>query len=115
MRFIGRSPFAFVWMMLAAWIAFGGSRGLDFDLSVGLVLFVMAAALPWIIRTTASHHISARKYGGPAVPLFGSGYRDGPSNRPRGLASDHSGAGLAGAGGNVDWRGLRLRPLVERS
>jgi ribose/xylose/arabinose/galactoside ABC-type transport system permease subunit len=47
-------------MMLAAWIAFGGSRGLDFDLSVGVVLFIVAAALPWLIRTTASHHIQAK-------------------------------------------------------
>ena len=52
--------FAFVWMMLAAWIAFGGSRGLDLDLSVGIVLFIVAAALPWLIRTTASHHIPAK-------------------------------------------------------
>ena len=52
--------FAFAWMMLAAWIAFARERGLDFDLSVGLVLFVIAGALPWIIRTTASHHMPAK-------------------------------------------------------
>jgi hypothetical protein len=52
---------AFIWGALAAWLAFGRARGVDFDLSIGLIIFIMAAALPWIIRKTASHHISAEK------------------------------------------------------
>lgn len=52
---------AFAWMMITAWVAFGRERGLDFDLSVGIVLFAMAGAIPWIIRKTASHHISAKR------------------------------------------------------
>ena len=46
---------AFAWMMIAAWLAFGGTSGTDLDLAVATVLFIVFLALPIIThRTTAN-------------------------------------------------------------
>ena len=45
---------AFAWMMVAAWLAFGGSSGTDLDLAVATVLFVVFLALPIIMHRTAA-------------------------------------------------------------
>jgi hypothetical protein len=47
--------FAFAWMMLAAWLAFGGATGTDLDLAVATVLFVVFLALPIIMHRTAAN------------------------------------------------------------
>ena len=43
---------AFAWMMVAAWLAFGGVRGTDLDLAVATVLFVVFLTLPIIMHRT---------------------------------------------------------------
>ena len=45
---------AFAWMMMAAWLAFGGTSGTDLDLGVATVLFVVFLALPIIMHRTAA-------------------------------------------------------------
>ena len=47
---------AFAWMLLAALIAFSRDGEADFSIAVGIFLFTVFAALPWLIYTTASHH-----------------------------------------------------------
>jgi len=46
---------AFAWMMVAAWLAFGGTSGTDLDLTVATVLFVVFLALPIIMHRTAAN------------------------------------------------------------
>ena len=46
---------AFAWMMVAAWVAFGGTSGTDLDLAVATVLFVVFLALPIIMHRTATN------------------------------------------------------------
>lgn len=51
---------AFAWMLLAALIAFSRDGETDFNIAVGIFLFAVFAALPWLIYMTASHHKHAR-------------------------------------------------------
>jgi uncharacterized membrane protein YtjA (UPF0391 family) len=44
---------AFAWMMVAAWLAFGGTAGTDLDLAIATVLFIVFLALPIIMHRTA--------------------------------------------------------------
>lgn len=44
---------AFAWMMLAAWLAFGGTKGTDLDLAVATVLCTVFFAIPILLRRTA--------------------------------------------------------------
>ena len=46
---------AFAWMMVAAWLAFGGASGTDLDLAVATVLFIVFLALPIIMHRTAAN------------------------------------------------------------
>ena len=48
---------AFAWMMVAAWLAFGGTSGTDLDLAVATVLFVIFLALPIIMHRTAANRV----------------------------------------------------------
>ncbi len=48
---------AFAWMMLAAWLAFGGTGGTDLDLAVATVLFAVFLALPIIMHRTAANRV----------------------------------------------------------
>ena len=54
---------AFVWMIVAAWIAFGTSREADFALAAASVLILIFLMLPFIIFVTASHHMKAKQEG----------------------------------------------------
>jgi len=45
---------AYVWMMLAAWVAFGGNGEADLALSFAVVLFVMFFTVPFLLRRTAA-------------------------------------------------------------
>ena len=45
--------FAFAWMMLAAWLAFGGTAGTDLDLAIATVLFAVFLGIPLILYRTA--------------------------------------------------------------
>lgn len=51
--------FAFVWMLLAAWIAFGTAREADFTLAFASLLFFIFLGLPVLISITARHHMTA--------------------------------------------------------
>jgi uncharacterized membrane protein YtjA (UPF0391 family) len=53
--------FAFAWMMLAAWLAFGGASGTDLDLAVATVLFVVFLALPIIMYRTARNRLQRQR------------------------------------------------------
>ena len=46
---------AFAWMMVAAWVAFGGTTGTDLDLAIATVLFVVFLALPIMMHRTAAN------------------------------------------------------------
>jgi hypothetical protein len=50
----------FAWMLLAAWFAFSRDGETDFNIAVGIFLFAVFAALPWLIYMTASHHKHAK-------------------------------------------------------
>ncbi len=45
---------AFGWMMLSAWLAFGGTMGTDLDLAVATVLCAIFLALPIFMHRSAS-------------------------------------------------------------
>ena len=45
--------FAFAWMMLAAWLAFGAATGTDLDLAIATVLCTVFLAIPIIMYRTA--------------------------------------------------------------
>jgi hypothetical protein len=47
-------------MLLAAWIAFSRDGETDLNIVVGIFLFTVFAALPWLIYLTASHHKRAK-------------------------------------------------------
>ena len=46
---------AFAWMMLAAWLAFGGAAGTDLDLAIATVLCTVLLGIPFVLRRTAGH------------------------------------------------------------
>ncbi len=48
---------AFAWMILAAWLAFGGATGTDLDLAVATVLCTVFLAIPVILRRTATNQL----------------------------------------------------------
>ena len=48
---------AFAWMMVAAWLAFGGTSGTNLDLAVATVLFAVFLALPIIMHRTAANRV----------------------------------------------------------
>lgn len=50
---------AYVWMMLAAWIAFGAHATADINLGIATVVMVVFTAIPCLIYVTATHHKSA--------------------------------------------------------
>lgn len=50
---------AFVWMLLAAWIAFGTAREADFTLAFASLLFFMFFAILLFLSITARHHLTA--------------------------------------------------------
>jgi len=45
--------FAFAWMMVAAWLAFGGPSGTNLDLAIATVLCTVFLAIPIIMYRTA--------------------------------------------------------------
>ena len=45
--------FAFVWMMLAAWLAFGRAAGTDLDLIIATVLCTVLLGIPILLYRTA--------------------------------------------------------------
>ena len=49
--------FAFVWMMLAAWLAFGGAAGTDLDLAIATVLFTVFLGIPILLYRTARNRL----------------------------------------------------------
>ncbi len=53
----GTVVLAFVWMMLAAWLAFGGTRGTDLDLAVATVLCTAFLGIPIILSWTARNRL----------------------------------------------------------
>ena len=48
---------AFVWMMLAAWLAFGGARGTDLDLAIATVLCTVFLGIPILLHRTARNRL----------------------------------------------------------
>jgi uncharacterized membrane protein YtjA (UPF0391 family) len=52
---------AFAWMMIAAWLAFGGASGTDLDLAIATVLFVVFLALPIIMYRTARNRLQRQR------------------------------------------------------
>ena len=48
---------AFSWMMLSAWMAFGGTTGTDLDLAVATVLCAVFLALPIVMYRSASSRL----------------------------------------------------------
>ena len=48
---------AFAWMMVAAWLAFGGTSGTNLDLAVATVLFAVFLALPILMHRTAANRV----------------------------------------------------------
>ena len=48
---------AFGWMMLSAWLAFGGTTGTDLDLAVATVLCAVFLALPIVMHRSASSRL----------------------------------------------------------
>jgi uncharacterized membrane protein YtjA (UPF0391 family) len=56
---------AFAWMMVAAWLAFGGSSGTDLDLAIATVLFVVFLALPIIMHRTAANRQGHEPHSAP--------------------------------------------------
>jgi hypothetical protein len=46
--------FAFAWMMLAAWLAFGGSVGTDLDLTIASILCAVFLGIPFVMHRTAT-------------------------------------------------------------
>ena len=49
--------FAFVWMMLAAWLAFGSARGTDLDLAIATVLCTVFLGIPILLHRTARNRL----------------------------------------------------------
>ena len=49
--------FAFVWMMLAAWLAFGGTAGTDLDLAIATALCTVFLGLPILLYRTARNRL----------------------------------------------------------
>ena len=49
--------FAFVWMMLAAWLAFGGAAGTDLDLAIATVLCTVFLGIPIVLYRTACNRV----------------------------------------------------------
>ena len=49
--------FAFVWMMLAAWLAFGGAAGTDLDLAIATVLCTVFLGIPILLYRTARNRL----------------------------------------------------------
>jgi len=49
--------FAFAWMMLAAWLAFGGAAGTDLDLAIATVLFTVFLGIPILLDRTARRQL----------------------------------------------------------
>ena len=49
--------FAFVWMMLAAWLAFGGATGTDLDLAIATVLCMVFLSIPIVLYRTARNRL----------------------------------------------------------
>ena len=58
---------AFGWMMLSAWLAFGGTTGTDLDLAVATVLCAVFLALPILMHRSASSRLDRSSQG---VGLF---------------------------------------------
>jgi type IV secretory pathway VirB2 component (pilin) len=52
---------AFVWMLLAAWIAFGTAREADFTLAFATLLFLIFFAILAFISVTARRHMAAQE------------------------------------------------------
>ena len=48
---------AFAWMMIAAWLAFGGATGTDLDLAIATVLCTVFLAIPIIMHRTACNRL----------------------------------------------------------
>jgi hypothetical protein len=49
--------FAFVWMMLVAWRAFGGTAGTDLDLAMATLLSMVFLGIPISLRWTARNRL----------------------------------------------------------
>jgi hypothetical protein len=49
----------FVWMLLAAWVAFGTAREADFTLGFASLLFFVFFAILVFLSVTARHHMTA--------------------------------------------------------
>jgi hypothetical protein len=52
---------AFGWMMLAAWLAFGGATGTNLDLAIATVLFVVFLGLPITMYRTARNRLQRQR------------------------------------------------------
>ncbi len=48
--------FSFIWMLFAAWVAFGHARGTDVDLVFVTIIVAMISMLPTLVRRTARRH-----------------------------------------------------------
>jgi hypothetical protein len=49
--------FAFVWMMLVAWLAFGGTAGTNLDLAIATLLCMVFLGIPILLRWTARNRL----------------------------------------------------------
>lgn len=47
---------AYLWMLIAAWIAFGTHATADINLGIATVVMAVFTAIPWLIYVTATHH-----------------------------------------------------------
>ena len=66
--------FAFAWMTLAAWLAFGGATGTDLDLAIATLLFTVFLALPITMYRTARTLLQPQR--SKRIPLISRRYRN---------------------------------------